>query len=837
MTLELALQWALEGHAVLPVSTPPSKRPLIKAWQQDCSRSEVVIYQWWQQYPDARVGIATGTGGFDVLDFDVADGKPGMEQLLKLLDLGVLIPSTFRVVETPSGGRHLYFRGTKQRNRQNEKAIPGVDFRGAGGMVLAAGNPGYRYVSGRSIDYETLAEVDWDKVRTALAPDTPLPDTRTPHYPPPTPPPFAPTTQGSRASRVVAPKRSFDDPIGEESPLDWYTRNHDIEDLLRSAGWQFANESGGRRHYRRPGKDTDVSGNVHQMPDGRTVFYSFSSSTDLPVDTALSTAQLYAHLEHGGDLRAAAKHVRRTMMPQRAAAPMVPAMPLGGPPANQTGLSGTDAPVAGPRAPEAIPGAELVPVAAIGTPDPIRGFWNRRPELREIWWQAQRGGVSPWAVLGGCLAQVAARVGPHVQLPPPGGVGSPGSLNLLIAIAGNSGTGKGLALGVSRGFFGRPNPPQRKPGTGQGIAAIFTEQTKEGPVQTNDTAVLNVSEITGLGAHADMQGSNLVATLLEVYMGEELGEHYANKEKRRPVAAGRYRLALTAGVQPGNSHILLDHAESGLPQRFIWMPAFWRDAVLPESALIPPAPGPEPRRWRAWSSILPGSMDDSLDATGWSPSDAAGGLAHPKKASEDAVPVKEVVLVSLAPAVKREVDRDRQRRLNVLRARQDGGEDDPGDPDSHLLFARLKVASHLAFWLDSTTEISEDIWDLSAPVMWVSNDTRIRSVNRLQDKARDKTTQRAMAQVAVARIVDAEAEVKLTATHAKVSSRIEVILADGEWHPTRDITQGIAGRDKKTLKDGGETIQDVLGMLLQLGKIQSQRGDGPSGGIQYRKAT
>lgn len=818
--VDLARFWAGLGVRVLPVAPAPAKRPLIGAWQDKATDDRQVIEAWWRQYPEARVGILTGDPGFDVLDFDVAGGKPGIAQLDKLMELAIIAPGTFWMVVTPSGGRHLYFKGSAQRNKQNEKAIPGVDFRGAGGMVLAAGNPGYEM---KSTPLEGLAPVEWESVRSALVPTTPLEAPRTnqtalPGMQAPRTPSVSPV--GYRSPKLVAPASRFDDPVGEESPLDWVSRTHDIEDMLRSAGWKFITETGGRRHYRRPGKEEDVSGNVATMPDGRRVFYNFSSSVGMPTDRALSGGQLYAWLFHGGNMGAAASDIRRTLMPSR--------YPVS-PPVNRQPPAGPSTPAASQSA-----GVALVPASQAGPPDPVRQFWSRRPELREIWWQSQLAGVSPWAVLGGCLAQIAARVGPHVQLPPPGGMGAPGSLNLLIAISGNSGTGKGLALGVARGFFGSPNPPQRKPGTGQGIAAIFTEQTREGPVQTNDTATLNVSEITGLGAHADMQGSNLVATLLEIYMGEELGEHYANKEKRRPVREGAYRLALTAGVQPGNSHIILDHAESGLPQRFIWMPAFWPDAVLPETSLLPPAPGPELRAWRSWSRLLPGSMDDSILATGWSASDAGGGLQSPKKKDDDeAVPVKDVVLVTLAPAVRREVDRDRQRRLNVLRRRQQDGEDEPGDPDSHLLFARLKVAAHLAFWLDCTTEISEDMWDLSQWVIWVSTDTRIRAAARLNEKAKEKNSARAMAQVAVSRIMDKEADAKLTAAHAKVSYRIETVLADGEWHPTKEITVGIAGRDRKALRDGGETIQDVLAMLLQLGRVQAET---VPGGTRYRIA-
>jgi hypothetical protein len=168
VSLRLALEWALQGCRVLPVNGS-TKRPLVKAWQDHCSDQVSVIEEWWREYPQARVGIATGGGGFDVLDFDVADGKPGLAQMERLLDLGVLVPGTFRLVATPSGGRHVYLRGTDQRNKQNDKSVPGVDFRGVGGMVVACGNPGYRYVTGAGLGRDDLKTVDWESVVSALA--------------------------------------------------------------------------------------------------------------------------------------------------------------------------------------------------------------------------------------------------------------------------------------------------------------------------------------------------------------------------------------------------------------------------------------------------------------------------------------------------------------------------------------------------------------------------------------------------------------------------------------------------------------------------------------------
>jgi hypothetical protein len=803
--LELALYWAENRHPVLPVASG-SKRPLIKAWQQHCSTDPDQIRAWWQRYPDARVGIATGHPGFDVVDFDVANNKPGMEQLERLLDAGVFDPSSCWLVSTPSGGRHLYFTGSDQRNKQNEEEIPGVDFRGGGGMVLAAGNPGYRVIRKATV----LGGVLWTAVRALLAPPEIPPANPQPPARPSMPPavPQAPRVK----TRLSSPNQGYDNPIGEESPLDWYGRNHDLDTLLTQAGWTYIGTEDENRRYRRPGKDDPgaVSATVKQMADGRTVLYVFSSSVHMPVNQALSVGQAYAWMYHNGDLRAAASEIRRSLMPQR---PRVPPVNYG-------------APVwpAVPPAPSV--GSEIVPAGAGTVPEQIRGFWQRRPELAEVWWRSQVGGVSPWAVLGTVLAEVAGRLGPHVVLPPLGGVGGAASLNVLVAISGNSGTGKGRSNQVAREFVGSPNPPHRKPGTGQGIAAIFTEQTKEGPVQSGDTVVLNVAEITQLGAHMGQQGATITSTLLEVYMGEELGEHYANKELRRPVKEGKYRLALVAGVQPDNAGILFDHAASGLPQRFLWMPALWIDAILPESGLRPPAPGSQPHRWRAWPEVLPGTLDDTIEATGWSPSDAAGGLSRPGKTKEpEAIPapVKETLMVSYAPMVQRTINQDHTRRLNAIKRRILAGEDDPGDPDSHLLLTRIKVATLLSAWLDNTTRISDEMWELASWVIWISNDTRVKAQTRIRAKNEEKNRSRAAAQIAQRAAIDEDADRRHTGVYVKALERATAVVnAAGDWISTGNVSRRLASKEKKAMRDAGVDLADVLADLVSGGVLISR---------------
>lgn len=824
MSLDLALEWAQAGHRVLPVNGT-TKRPLIKAWQANCTTDETTIHGWWSQYPEARVGIATGEGGFDVLDFDVQDGKPGIIQLEKLLDSGVLAPGTFRVVETPSGGRHLYFKGSGQRNKQNEKAIPGVDFRGSGGMVLAAGNPGYRYITGRSIPEGDLAPIDWTAVEACLAP-----------VEKPTPPPVRPVvvaqqTPSRTSGKLKAPPRGFDNAPDEESPLDWYCRQHRFEDVLFADGWQYAYSADGRDYWVRPGKKKadGVSANVMVNPDGRQTLVNYSSTVGwLPTDRGLSIAQYMAYRDHEGDVRAAARHIRTSLMPRRTALPAAP-------PANGRETARPDTPPVPAVGSVATPGSELVPVDQVGPPEPVRSFWQQRRELREVWYKSVIGGVSPWAVLGNILANVAGRIGPHVMLPPRGGVGKAASLNLLVGIMGNSGTGKGLSGPIAREFMGAPYPPQRKPGTGQGIAAMFTEQTKEGPVQSNDTVVLRVDEITGLGAHMSQQGATITSTLLEVYMAEELGEHYANKELRRPVKDSAYRLALVAGIQPGNSGILFDHAESGLPQRFLWMPAYWRDAVLPETDLRPPAPGSELPRWRVDQRLISASLDDVLleAASQWAPSDAAKPARKEKEPEAVAVPIKDPLLVVYAPSVKREIDREHNRRLNALKRREMAGEDDPGDPDSHLLLTRAKVAACMAIWLDATWYVSDEMWALAGWVMWVSNDTRLKAQARLRAKSAEKTAVRAAAQVATQTAVREAASREHDALIIKLADRVRVVTASG-WTVYKLISQGIAGRDKKAMREANLTLQDILDELVVTGAIEKREPEGAERGARYR---
>lgn len=127
-----ALNYRKVGFSVIPVKHG-DKRPLI-AWQEFQKRraEEEEITAWWVSHPDANVGIVTGEiSDLFIIDIDTEDGQKNIDAIL---------PDTIEcpVVKTPRGGQHLYFRYPKGINLTiGAGVIPGTDFRGNGGFVVA----------------------------------------------------------------------------------------------------------------------------------------------------------------------------------------------------------------------------------------------------------------------------------------------------------------------------------------------------------------------------------------------------------------------------------------------------------------------------------------------------------------------------------------------------------------------------------------------------------------------------------------------------------------------------------------------------------------------------
>lgn len=127
--LEEALKYANMGWKVFPL-LPKKKQPYTKKGFYEATTDYNAIKAWWKKWPDANIGIFLD--GLCVIDIDVHDkGKNGYASLTEFD-----IPQTL-AVNTPTGGRHYYFKipqGMTVSRKTNYR--PGID-RLTNGYVLA----------------------------------------------------------------------------------------------------------------------------------------------------------------------------------------------------------------------------------------------------------------------------------------------------------------------------------------------------------------------------------------------------------------------------------------------------------------------------------------------------------------------------------------------------------------------------------------------------------------------------------------------------------------------------------------------------------------------------
>ena len=173
---EAAHRYADHGWPVFPAA-PGGKVPITEHGHLDATTGHRQIESWWRSEPRANVAVATGKPGPDVLDVDRHRDGTGFPAFNQLKREG-LVPEPMAAIRTPSGGAHLYYRGTEQRNGH----IPDkhIDFRSAGGYVVTPpssvdGRP-YAVVSKQP----SAATFDWSKARELLDPQPQRHPSRTP---------------------------------------------------------------------------------------------------------------------------------------------------------------------------------------------------------------------------------------------------------------------------------------------------------------------------------------------------------------------------------------------------------------------------------------------------------------------------------------------------------------------------------------------------------------------------------------------------------------------------------------------------------------------------------
>lgn len=417
---------------------------------------------------------------------------------------------------------------------------------------------------------------------------------------------------------------------------------------------------------------------------------------------------------------------------------------------------------------EEVDAAELVPQAV--------DFWDSRPVLNHIRHFAYSRMTSPWAVLGGCLLRAIGTIPPFVVLPPT--IGGVGSLNLLVGLVGASGAGKGASEAAAADVFTWPSQVTAPLGSGEGITHAFA---KPRPAKKNDpdpdpdpliwltkSVLFTAPEVDQVAAIKDRRGSTLMGMLRSAYSGERLGFQYADQTRRIILPSHSYRFGLSVGIQPDRAGWLLDEADGGTPQRFLWLPV--TDKNITATPPFEPAPWP----WAVPLAIverIPGARRD----------------------------VRGRIVLPVPPAVMATV-----REAHAARARGEGDA-----LDGHALYTRLKVALGLALFEERYVMTMED-WDLAGTVMAMSDVTRTRIQTRLRqrlDAADDARARRDAKRQVITEETAAEEAVK------RVSKRLGIKVREAGSLTRSEAHRLIAQRDR-------EHFDDAINRLAEAGQIE-----------------
>ncbi|MFC9790861.1 bifunctional DNA primase/polymerase [Rhodococcus sp. NPDC127528] len=354
-------------------------------------------------------------------------------------------------------------------------------------------------------------------------------------------------------------------------------------------------------------------------------------------------------------------------------------------------------------------------------------FWTARDSLSRLRQFARARRVGPWSMLGAVLARVQAVVPPSVVFPPT--VGSHASLNLFVALVAKSGEGKGASESAAAdAVITTPDVYVATPGSGEGIPKQYAHKSGGKQVNLRNSVMFSVPEIDTLTALGSRSSATLLPELRKAWMGERLGFGYADPTKAVPIMDHRYRMTMVVGVQPGRSRALLDDADGGTPQRFVWLPT--TDETAPDVAPEEPAPL-ELSAWPRGVLVTTASTTQTdVDATedGARVSFAIESLALEQNPDKSALQVLDI------PDKAAELIHGTQ--LAKLRGEAEAG------LDGHAILARLKVAGALMVLDGRTVAVDAADWDLAGVVMAISDRTRARMQRTVTAQARELNVSR-----------------------------------------------------------------------------------------------
>ena len=290
----VALAMVAAGYSVLPI-TLNSKKPNIQSWApyQKLRMSTADIDREFSK--DVQIAVICGaiSGCLEVIDFDLPKGGD-LDHFKQFMALcrdfdGADLIRRLAIAETPSGGRHLFYRcpegvesNKKLAESKNREVL--IETRGDGGYVLVAPSSGYKWKQG---GYESIPVITQDERKFLLGIATML---------------------SEKVREVYQYERIASPGLSGERPGDVYSQRASAAELLTKHGWQFQRSGGKRSYWVRPGKDTKGEPSGTLTNDHPPTFFCFSTNAaPLENDKGYSPFSLFVALEHGGNVTHAAR--------------------------------------------------------------------------------------------------------------------------------------------------------------------------------------------------------------------------------------------------------------------------------------------------------------------------------------------------------------------------------------------------------------------------------------------------------------------------------------------------------------------------------------------------
>ena len=149
-SLDAALKYRDMGFSVIPVR--PDKKPFIR-WEEFQKRhpTEEEVQAWWAKWPNAMIGIVTGSiSKIDVMDTDTEEAD---DELQTYLSDSIICPTQ----RTPGEGKHYLFTHGEGIRNSNDRSPFKFHVRGEGGYFIAPPSKNaeggcYRWLDGLSIE-------------------------------------------------------------------------------------------------------------------------------------------------------------------------------------------------------------------------------------------------------------------------------------------------------------------------------------------------------------------------------------------------------------------------------------------------------------------------------------------------------------------------------------------------------------------------------------------------------------------------------------------------------------------------------------------------------------